>query len=66
VDDCQLGNSTKLLKELCGSSPCVANIGSKDDETWQIINKPKHPKKLGNTRNKMEGPTSKKTKKKTT
>ncbi len=32
-----------------------------DDETLPIINKPKHPKKR-NTRNKMEGPTSKKTK----
>jgi hypothetical protein len=32
-----------------------------DDETLPIINKPKHPKK-GNTKNKMEGPTSKKTK----
>jgi hypothetical protein len=32
-----------------------------DDETLPITNKPKHPKK-GNTRNKMEGPTSKKTK----
>ncbi len=32
-----------------------------DDETLPIINKPKHPKR-GNTRNKMEGSTSKKTK----
>ncbi len=32
-----------------------------DDETLPIINKPKHPKK-GNTRNKMKGTTSKKTK----
>jgi hypothetical protein len=32
------------------------------DETLPIINKPKHPKKGGNTRNKMERPTSKKTK----
>jgi hypothetical protein len=33
------------------------------DETLPIINKPKHPKKnKGNKRNKMEGPTSKKTK----
>jgi hypothetical protein len=32
-------------------------------ETLPIINKPKHPhKKKGNTRNKMEGPMSKKTK----
>jgi hypothetical protein len=30
------------------------------DETLPIINEPKHPKK-GNTSNKMEGPTSKKT-----
>jgi hypothetical protein len=28
----------------------------------RIINKPKHPNKRGNTRNKMEGPMSKKTK----
>jgi len=34
----------------------------KDDETLPIINKPNHPKRMGNTRNKMEGPTSKKTK----
>ncbi len=37
-----------------------------DDETLPIINKPKHPQKKeeegGNTRNKMEGPTSKKIK----
>jgi hypothetical protein len=33
-----------------------------NDETLLIINKPKHPKKRGNTRNKMERPTSKKTK----
>jgi hypothetical protein len=35
------------------------------DETLPIINKPKHPKKKGrgDTRNKMKGPTSKKTKK---
>jgi hypothetical protein len=32
-----------------------------DDETLPIKNKPKHPRK-GNPRNKMEGPTSKKTK----
>jgi len=33
-----------------------------DDETLPTINKPKHPKKKrGNMRNKMEGPTSKKT-----
>jgi hypothetical protein len=32
------------------------------DETLPITNKPKHPKKGGNKRNKMEGPTSKKTK----
>jgi hypothetical protein len=31
------------------------------DETLPIINKPKHPKRE-NIRNKMEGPTSKKTK----
>jgi hypothetical protein len=31
-------------------------------ETLPIINKPKHPKKGGNTRNKMGGPMSKKTK----
>jgi hypothetical protein len=36
----------------------------RNDETLPIINKPKHPKKKkGNTKNKMEGPTSKKTKK---
>jgi hypothetical protein len=33
-----------------------------NDETLPIINKPKHPKKRGKTRNKMEGPNSKKTK----
>jgi hypothetical protein len=33
---------------------------TEDDETLPIINKPNHPN--GNTRNKMEGPTSKKTK----
>jgi hypothetical protein len=32
------------------------------DGTLPIINKLKHLKKKGNTRNKMEGPTSKKTK----
>jgi hypothetical protein len=32
------------------------------DETLPIINKPKHPKKRGNTKNKMEGPMSKETK----
>jgi hypothetical protein len=32
------------------------------DETLPIINKSKHPKRRWNTRNKMEGPTSKKTK----
>jgi hypothetical protein len=32
------------------------------DETLPIINKPKTPKKRGNTKNKKEGPTSKKTK----
>jgi hypothetical protein len=32
------------------------------NETLPIIIKPKHPKKGGNTRNKMEGPMSKKTK----
>jgi hypothetical protein len=32
-----------------------------DDETLPIKKKPKHPKK-GNTRNKMEGPISKKIK----
>jgi len=32
------------------------------DETLPITNKPKHLKKGGNKRNKMEGPTSKKTK----
>jgi hypothetical protein len=33
-------------------------------ETLPIVNKPKHPKKRvrGNTRNKMKGPTFKKTK----
>jgi hypothetical protein len=33
-----------------------------NDETLSIISNPKHPKKRGNARNKMEGPTSKKTK----
>jgi hypothetical protein len=33
-----------------------------NDETLRIINKPKHQKKRGNTRNKMEGPMSKKQK----
>ncbi len=32
------------------------------DETLPTINKPKHPKKKRNIQNKMEGPTSKKTK----
>jgi hypothetical protein len=48
----------------CGKTPL--NIGSIKpapvDETLPIINKPKQPKKKGgNTRNKMEGSTSKKT-----
>jgi hypothetical protein len=34
----------------------------RNDETLPIIHKPKHPQKRGNTKNKMEGPTSKKTK----
>jgi hypothetical protein len=45
------------------TSSCVYKVycAALDDETLPIINKPKHPKE-GNTRNKMEGPTSKKTK----
>ncbi len=43
---------------LCGLMAALELI----DETLPIINKPKHPKKGGNKRNKMEGPTSKKTK----
>ncbi len=35
---------------------------TEDDETLPIINKLNHPKKRGNTRNKMEAPMSKKTK----
>jgi hypothetical protein len=35
---------------------------SVDDETLPIKNKQKHLKKKGNTKNKMEGPTSNKTK----
>jgi hypothetical protein len=31
------------------------------DETLPIINKPKHPTKWGKIKNKIEGPTSKKT-----
>jgi hypothetical protein len=31
-----------------------------NNETVPTINKPKHPKKKGNTRNKMEGPMFKK------
>jgi hypothetical protein len=33
-----------------------------DDVTLSIINKPKHPKETWISKNKMEGPTSKKTK----
>jgi hypothetical protein len=32
-----------------------------NDEILLVMNKPKHPKIRGNTRNKMEGPTTKKT-----
>jgi len=35
-----------------------------NDETLPIENKPKHPKKTRNTKNKMEGPTSKEDKRK--
>jgi hypothetical protein len=41
-------------------------MGIGNDETLPIENKPKHPKETRNTRNKMEGPMSKKTKERTT
>jgi hypothetical protein len=41
------------------------DIKNNDDETLLIIYKSKHPKKGGIQRTKMEGPTSKKTKKST-
>jgi hypothetical protein len=49
------------------NNPFMITIPGKNyaaDETLPIINKPKYPKKKGgqNTRNKMKGPTSKKTK----
>jgi hypothetical protein len=41
------------------AATCAAAV----DETLRTIDYPKHPKKKGRkTRNKMEGPTSKKTK----
>jgi hypothetical protein len=50
--------SQKLALCLQGQNVELHHI---DDETLPIINKPKHPQR-GNTRNKMEGLTSKKTK----
>jgi len=45
---------------------CVNKVypATLDHETLPIINKPKHPKE-GNTRNKLEGPTSKQIKRTT-
>jgi len=39
----------------------ILKLKENDDKTLPIINKPNHSKR-GNTKNKMEGPTSKKTK----
>jgi hypothetical protein len=41
----------------------VANIGSKDDETRSIINKPKHPKKEEYEEQKWKDPCPRKQKK---
>jgi hypothetical protein len=46
------------------TSDIYQNSDTDGDETLPIINKSKHPKRE-NIKNKMEGPTSKKTKKNT-
>ncbi len=74
MDDCHFSYITKLkgkislaLNDLifCNltfDSQKKEALSHENDETLPTINKTKAPKKRGNTRNKMEGPTSKKTK----